>query len=97
MVFCRFGNRLYISLICRTIGDKMWITGAFLTDSTSKFPNSVYVFLEKEQMTEHTAAFKREETLENKEDTVSQEIIEISETLVLETRNGYITNKKQTN
>jgi hypothetical protein len=75
------------------MGDNIWITGALLTDCTSNFPEVVNVSLEKEQMTEHTAAFKIEVTLETMEDTVSHDIIEMSAesaVLAIDTRNGYM-------
>jgi hypothetical protein len=75
------------------MGDNIWITGALLTDCTSNFPEVVNVSLEKEQMTEHTAAFKIEVTLETMEDTVSHDIIEMSTesaVLAIDTRNGYM-------
>jgi hypothetical protein len=75
------------------MGDSIWITGALLTDCTSNLPDLVKVSSEKEQMTEHMAAFKNEVTLEIMEDTVLQDIIEMSAesaVLPLGTQNGYI-------
>jgi hypothetical protein len=63
------------------------MTGASLTDLTSKFPDIVNDCSEKEQITEQTAAFRTDEILENKDDTVSHEIIVIIDSSP-ETRKG---------
>jgi hypothetical protein len=51
------------------------MTGASRTDLTRLCPAMVKECCEKEQMTEQTAAFKTDAILENKEETVSQDIM----------------------
>ena len=79
VVFLLLGIRRCISRIWRTISDKIWMTGDSRTDFTRAGPKFVKDWFENEQIIEQIAAFKTDEIFEKTDDTVSQEIMLISE------------------